>query len=382
MAFQFLHVSTYARERPKKAAKGKDRKWTVRDIAGEVERDPGHSPHVQKPLEPKLVFGMKAREAVKVAEDRAASSTDVSGRKVRKDTPVLLAGVASHPYTVDELADPKANRDYEQWKRDTLKWLQAKYGDNLLSVVEHKDEAHPHLHFYAVPDAGKGFNAKSLHDGFKAGAEAKTPPEQQRLYCEGMRGLQDDFFKQVGAKYGHARLGPQRRRLKRSEWLQEQKQLQLLSGLIRGAKTTMAKARREATAIIEKSRAEAQSVGTRLTSFLGGMAGRAGDALKRLERERDEEKAKREAETEGRQKAEKEAEEVRAKLVHARLSGDDTVKNLVRMKTLPLEKRLEAEQKMNEELKLQLEDLSIENLGLRQQLKGPGAQGPSMGRKG
>lgn len=363
MAFQFLHVSTYARERPKKSSKGKDKKWTVRDIAGEVERDPDHSHHVQNPLEPKLVFGMKAGAAVTVAEDRAASSTDISGRKVRKDTPVLLAGVASHPYSVDQLVDHAAQRDYEEWKRDTVRWLRAKYGDNLLSVIEHKDERHPHLHFYAVPDAGKGFNAKSLHDGFKAGMKASAPKEQQRLYCEAMRGLQDDYFKQVGARYGHARLGPQRRRLKRSEWLQEQKQLQQLSGLMRGAKVTVEKAQRQAAAIIEKARAEAQSAGTRVGAFFGGMAGKANDALKRIERERNKEKSLR-------IKAEEHAAETKKKLVHERFVSDRRVENLVAMKTLPLQKKLEAEERKTAELGHQVKALSRENGSLRLQPEG------------
>lgn len=382
MAFQFIHVTTYARQKPGKATKGKDKKWTARDIAAEAERVPGNCPHVEAPLEPKLVFGMKVSKAVDLAESRAEASTDVSGRKVRRDTPVLLAGVASHPLKVDELADPKAQQAYEEWKRDTVIWLRKKYGAQLLSVVEHKDETHPHLHFYAVPNAGKGFNAKSLHDGFKAAVGAKGPKEQRERYCEGMRGLQDDFFTQVSAKHAHARIGPHNRRLTRSEWHQEQGMVQQLAMMMKAPKRELAKAKKQAAIIIQNARAEGQARGMKIRSIFGGLAGRAGDALKRLERERDQERAKRKAETEGRQKAEKEAEEVRLKLVHAKLSGDDAVKNLVRMKTLPLEKRLEAEQQMNEELKQQLEDLSIENLGLKKQLKGPGAQGPSMGRKG
>jgi hypothetical protein len=83
MAFQFLHIATYARQKPKKRAKGKDRKWTVRDIAGEAERKPEHSPHVQNRQEPGILFGLLPSAAVAEAERRAGESKDVTGRKIR-----------------------------------------------------------------------------------------------------------------------------------------------------------------------------------------------------------------------------------------------------------------------------------------------------------
>jgi len=190
MAFQFVHVSVHAREKPKKQGKGKDRKWTVRDIAGEVERRPENSPHIVGPKEPIVVFGIKATEAAMEAERRAEQSKDVSGRKIRKDTPIMLSGVASHPVTVDQLVAPASKRSYDSWKRDTLAWLKEKYGSSLLSVVEHLDEKHPHLHFYAVPNAGNGFNAKQLHDGFAAALDAQNPAEQKKstaMECEPFR---------------------------------------------------------------------------------------------------------------------------------------------------------------------------------------------------
>lgn len=367
MAFQFIHVSVYAREKPKKKPRsgtgGQDRKWTIRDIACEVEREPDHSPHVAKPLEPTVIYGIKASEAVAEAERRAEASKDVNGRKIRKDTPIALAGVASHPATVGQLVDPAVRRDYERWRRDTLEYLKGKYGDKLLSVVEHLDEEHPHVHYYAVPEAGSGLNAKNLHDGFYAARGAKDAKEQRRLYCEGMRSLQDEYFKQVGSRHGHARLGPRRRRMKRSEWLREQEQLQKLSTLVRRAKSTLAKAHMQATTIIDKARAEAAQVasrGAKLGAFVSGFTGWAKDALKRVARERDREK-------ERRVKAEKHAEESRKQLVHERLVSDQRVDNLVEMKTEPLRKCLEIEQRKAAELGHRVNALLQENSNLKQQ---------------
>lgn len=45
----------------------------------------------------------------------------------------------------------------------TVDFLREKYGDKLFSVVEHLDESHPHIHFYAVDF--ENLNAKMLHDG-------------------------------------------------------------------------------------------------------------------------------------------------------------------------------------------------------------------------
>ena len=53
-----------------------------------------------------------------------------------------------------------------------LNGLKTKYGDNLKSVVEHTDEAYPHLHFYVVPKLGDRFD--SVHDGYRAANEAKA----------------------------------------------------------------------------------------------------------------------------------------------------------------------------------------------------------------
>lgn len=287
---------------------------------------------------------------------------------MRADTPVMLAGVASYPHTVDEVkASPELQAEYKEWQQDVLKFLQKKYGKSLLSVVEHTDEPHPHLHFYAVPEAGKGFNAKNLHDGFKAGFEAKKDAKLQReLYNNAMRGLQDAYHAEVGVKHGQARLGPRRRRLTRAEWVRDQLIMTNAAKALREvqsrAERVLGKAKKQAASIVNEAREQAERGGLKLGAFFDGLRGNAKALLERIERERDQERAKR-------KKAEAEKEKTAQELVHERMIKDETLERLVDMKTKPLRSELSAEQKKRQELEKQLDSLSSENQTLKQQLK-------------
>lgn len=167
------------------------------------------------PQEPIRVFGCSPSDAVKQAEAWGEQAKDVKGRKLRIDAPVLLAGVISYP---------REGEDWQEFKETALEWLKGEYGDNLVSVMEHQDEKHPHLHFYAVPKPGQAFN--DLHQGRAASAEAKRKGEpkaaQLRAHNKAMRAWQDRVYTGVCRKFGMARLGPKRQRLTRSEYMSRQ----------------------------------------------------------------------------------------------------------------------------------------------------------------
>ena len=153
-----------------------------------------------------------------MAETWAEQAKDVSGRKLRIDAPVMLAGVLSYP------------RDGQHWdlfREQAVGWLRGKYGDRLVSVIEHQDEEHPHLHFYCVPLPGEDFDL--LHEGRAASAKVKRDTaaakgqhhaSQMRLaYNTAMKGWQDELHAGVGIYLGLARMGPKRMRLKdRGQW--------------------------------------------------------------------------------------------------------------------------------------------------------------------
>lgn len=287
MSFQFIHIQAISRSKPKKAATGSDAKWTVSDIAGEAMRDPLHSPHVKDPHPPVVVLGLDAYKLVSEATTRAEASKDTMGRKIRADTPIMIAGVASHPIEVKDLVDPEKRAEYDFWKKETLSFLQKKYGESLLSVIEHTDEKFPHLHFYVVPEAGVGFNAKKLHDGFKAGeAAGKNSPLQKTLYSDAMRAFQDAYHAQVGVRCGQARIGPRRARLSRSQWLLQKNTLataaRTFQSLQRAIKTRLAAADKVASDVIEMAKIKASSRGLKATAWLAGLVGSAPEVISKL----------------------------------------------------------------------------------------------------
>lgn len=209
--FQFIRVESYARSAKSGA--------TASDIAKEAERHPDYVSHIIKagftPQTPTHVYGCTPSQAVEQAERWAAQAKDKTGRRLRSDAPVVLSGVISYP------------RDGDEWfsfKRAAVRWLKKHYGDNLVSIVEHQDEKHPHLHFYVVPRPGQVFD--DLHPGRAASAEAKRAGKsktyQLRAFADVMRDFQDRVYNELCRDFGMARLGPRRQRLKRSEWQAQQ----------------------------------------------------------------------------------------------------------------------------------------------------------------
>lgn len=236
--YQFIHIESYGREESKKQRTQtkknldgtfsskevtKEKRGNVRWIIAEAKREPGNCYHVTNPEPPKILLG-NLDEVEKEANEWAESATDAQGRKLRKDAHCLLAGVISLSREQEE--------DWECFKEKAMEFLKEKYGDNLRCVVEHKDESHPHLHFYCLAKKDQSFD--DLHDGKKAQREFKkenpqaTKQEQNLAFCEAMRKLQDAFSDKVGQCFGLTRIGPKKRRLTRAEWKAEQTQAEAL----------------------------------------------------------------------------------------------------------------------------------------------------------
>jgi hypothetical protein len=251
MGYQFLHIESYARS----AGKGKAGGHSIGSILAEAQRLEGACPHVEKPVEPVHLFGCPLDQVEAQAIQWAASSVDAIGRKLRKDGLCLLSGVVSAP-------DDMSGEDWASMKRDTIEWLNR--DGRLVSVVEHVDESHRHIHFYKLPRPGERFD--DIHPGRSASAKAKAQGlvkgEQNQAYKKAMRGLQDDFFQNVGVRYGLTRLGPAKRRLTRSEWKNEQVAMQSLSEALTFAEekmTSMEVVRAEAESLSAKAKADADA---------------------------------------------------------------------------------------------------------------------------
>lgn len=263
MAYQFARIELYSR-------KGKEGRGTD-FIFDEVSRHPGACLHVADPMPPTVVYGESIERLKAIHDQRAASTkTFVSGKSkaIRKDQNTLATVIISHPASVlDNNRDPAIQADVKQWEKRSVAWLKSLYGDELLSVILHMDESHPHLHAYLVPNddqmrAGKfhpGFNAKNAVKaaGMKAGEDEKALSKRSdRAYIEAMQLWLDGFHRDVAIPCGLTRIGPGKRRLTRAQWHQEQTQAKAL-------KTTLVRAqkvRTEGEAHIERVKQRAAEI--------------------------------------------------------------------------------------------------------------------------
>ena len=222
MSFQFIHVEVYARQKPKLRTKDK---WSMYDVVNEAERKEGACPHVANPNPPTLVFGEMPSLVAEKAAETASKAVDSKGRRMRADAGCFIAGVASFPFTVEECKNDKQKRnEYIEWEEETIKYLKDEYGDNLKSIIRHTDEPNPHIHFYVLPELTKDnkLNIEDLHDGLRAKAKAKeagvSKYDQRKYFTEAMKQWQNKYYEKVSIYFGHARIGPGRRRLTRTEW--------------------------------------------------------------------------------------------------------------------------------------------------------------------
>jgi hypothetical protein len=242
MGTPFYHFEGYSRvESNSKAKKGK----SIYSVAGEAERTPGYCDHIEKPKNPDLLYGVPFSEVVKMAEDYATKTFDSCGRAVRKTGLCAIFGVVSAP---PDMSD----KVWNIYKKVIIQYLMAVWGENLKSVIEHTDEyfepdleqginpgtLHRHLHFGVVQSVGVNF--AEIHPGIKAKRAAdkaygltKRPEgmddeafetfkkegrkEGDRAYRQAMRLVQDDFFINVGDRFGLLRYGPRQVRLSREE---------------------------------------------------------------------------------------------------------------------------------------------------------------------
>ncbi|HBL0836587.1 TPA: hypothetical protein LOO12_004732 [Escherichia coli] len=233
MSYQFIHIEDYGiniskkrsnngtSEKYKKETKGR----SVSQIISEAKRDNGFCSHVEKPEEPIILYGKSLDEVEKLAMEYHSKTKiiDKNGKekKLRSDANVLLAGVISLNRENMEI--------WEDYKNDSIAYLKNKYGEKLISVIEHTDEEHPHIHFYCIQDIGKKFDL--IHDGKKALYENKDKKkhDQNIAYLNAMRDFQEDFFKVVSSNYGLSKDGPKRARMSRSDYFKLGREVKLIN---------------------------------------------------------------------------------------------------------------------------------------------------------
>ncbi len=233
--YQFIHIEVYAKQVSKKAItrRTKENKdgtrslRNVRQIIAEAKREPDACSHVDNPLQPKHIYGVSLDEVEALAYESTDGKTDKRGRKLRDDTPIILAGIASYPR--EEFDSNPDN--FKRWLNDTINWLHTEYGDNLKNITMHLDEPHPHIHFYAVSPTGR---AKDIHAGYMGEQEQKAQAENnnasnKNAYKEAMREFQQRYYHDVGAPNGMLKDGPKKLRESRPVYKARAKQAKELA---------------------------------------------------------------------------------------------------------------------------------------------------------
>ncbi|RYY29339.1 MAG: hypothetical protein EOP62_00420 [Sphingomonadales bacterium] len=232
--YQFAHIGSHSR-------KGNSRRYSsVSDVTAEAARVPEACPHVSDPEPPSILLGVAPDTIPAILEQRIALAKSRSHGKamrgIRPDTHVLESQVHSHPAYINPppsdlagpnaawLGDPACGADYTQWKALTVRfvlWDAERRGLEVLSIVEHLDESHPHLHAYLALDNAR-HDAKATHPGHiaarRAAREGASKKFQEVAYAEAMRSWQDDIYFRIGRPCGLTRFGPGADRLTREEW--------------------------------------------------------------------------------------------------------------------------------------------------------------------
>lgn len=227
--YQFVRIQSYGFNTSKKNLKEKYNNETkgrnVSEIIKELKRVPEFCDHVANPEEPTVLYGVSPDEIENLTHDYFNNTKLVDSlgrpRALRKDAQVLLAGVISLNREIGMI--------WDDYKESSIKWLKDKYGDRLVSVVQHLDEENPHIHFYCIPKNGERFDV--LHDGKKAFNEVggKLKYKKEKAYTEAMRAFQEDFFLNVAAGYGLMKTGPRRQRLSNADYWNQKREIELIN---------------------------------------------------------------------------------------------------------------------------------------------------------
>lgn len=260
----FLHFQTYSRK-PGPAGN------SVAQIIGEALRRPEFSHHVPDPTPPRVVSGDAAGFEEAHAAHIAARATEVRRkgkvhkRAIREDRHTLATAVASYPLTREQIeaGGPEAAVLHREWERRTVEWMRDRYGDQLRVVLAHDDEAHPHLHFWMLPNdpdaradtLHPGKVAKHLAEGVERAAGAsdrEAVKAGNEALKEAMRGVLDDYWREVGQPVGMTRDGPKRQRLTRAEWQARKADATRVGETLRRA--------RDAEAVVSAAEAKAEAI--------------------------------------------------------------------------------------------------------------------------
>jgi hypothetical protein len=212
--------------------------WSVVDILREAAREPAdrkkHFPHVIEPQAPTIAYGCNPLEVEGLAKRWITTVKQSNGKKMRPDTPSMVAGVISWP-------PHRSAEEFSDFLAYGVEKLKEIYGQRLRSVVAHYDEITEgqgalHYHFFVIPLDGEDFgvidNAYAADKGERKRANGTDDDRKKKVdkygkkYATGARKAigaqalvdwQDMIHEKISKKFGLLRTGPRRERWTRDE---------------------------------------------------------------------------------------------------------------------------------------------------------------------
>jgi hypothetical protein len=227
-SYQFIHIETYC-DKPRKNSL----RPSAEAVARECQRLEHSFPHINTPLPPELIYGIEPLDALNEVRGHLKNCKDSIGRKIRSDAQIIAFGVAS--IKIESTPENWESEEVKKWVKDTISFLEKRFGSSFVSATAHKDETWCHIHFGTKPKVGGNglLDFTTFHPGLAAqkSVTIKSKKAKDFAYKEAMKIFQDDYFSAVSIQNGLLRHGPRRRRLSRKEWFSQKRYAELISKL-------------------------------------------------------------------------------------------------------------------------------------------------------
>lgn len=284
-------------------------RWSVDAVVAEAMRDPDR-PDALKRVKgcvrtPIQITEQSPVDVATEAAITAGTATERNGWKLRPSTRVLLSRVMSYPRRCDDFGmsrdqleavvrsglrgDTVGNhgaRDLVDWISASAAWSERNLGSAGAMVV-HLDEECPHIHHLVPIRKHAGTNVADLsfsapeaamiaaRQAAKASGRKHTTHEVQKAYAIAQREVADEYYVEVGAAFGQARMTDQprkRRDYRTQRALTEADRREAVAAAEAAAKAEIERATRaerefrETRARAEKAEAEVRSLADRLAA--------------------------------------------------------------------------------------------------------------------
>jgi hypothetical protein len=226
-SYQFIHHESYSIYQRKNS-----NRRTAISILLESIREESSCSHITDPQKPIILYGENPFDLIQQLEWLGKAGIDKRGKKIRKDTQLLGASVASINFepTVENLKKP----EIKKWIDSVHEFFKSEFGDSYKSLVLHLDEGKIHVHGFHIAqlNTDNTVDCDAVHPGYKAQRAVNKNAGRtvkKTAYNHAMRTFQDRYYKQVGMSNGQIRFGPKRSRMTRSEWMSAKHHAELLA---------------------------------------------------------------------------------------------------------------------------------------------------------